>query len=134
VHVMVIEGSLRETGTRARIFAQLVDCNPGNHLWAETYERVYSSHAAFDLFDDVVPRIVSTIADTHGVLPRSMSVPTKRQKRRQPQTLRWKPKFPLLCPRPACSKSRVSLPNSLLDHAFLANPSARRTVSMLSEG
>jgi TolB-like protein/tetratricopeptide (TPR) repeat protein len=69
----VIEGSLRDTGTRARIATQLVDCSSGVHLWAESYDRPFSPHASFELFDDVVPRIVSTIADTHGVLPRSMS-------------------------------------------------------------
>jgi TolB-like protein len=69
----VIEGSLRHAGPRVRITAQLVDCHSGAHLWAETYDRPFSSQAAFDLCDDVVPQIVSTIADTHGVLPRSMS-------------------------------------------------------------
>jgi TolB-like protein len=69
----VIEGSLRHAGLRVRVAAQLVDCNSGAHLWAETYDRSFSPQAAFDLCDDVVPRIVSTIADTHGVLPRSMS-------------------------------------------------------------
>ena len=29
--------------------------------------------AVFDVLDSIVPRIVSTIADTHGVLPRTMS-------------------------------------------------------------
>jgi TolB-like protein len=69
----VIEGSLRHSGPRVRIAAKLVDCNSGVHLWAETYDHPFSSPAAFDLCDDVVPQIVSTIADTHGVLPRSMS-------------------------------------------------------------
>ena len=69
----VIEGSLRHAGPRVRVAVQLIDCNSGAHLWAETYDRPFSSQAVFDLCDDVVPRIVSTIADTHGVLPRSMS-------------------------------------------------------------
>jgi TolB-like protein len=69
----VIEGSLRHAGARVRVAAQLIDCNSGAHLWAETYDRPFSYQAAYDLFDDVVPQIVSTIADTHGVLPRSMS-------------------------------------------------------------
>jgi TolB-like protein len=69
----VIEGSLRHAGARVRIAVQLVDSDSGAHLWAETYDRPFSNEAVFDLFDDVVPQIVSTIADTHGVLPRSMS-------------------------------------------------------------
>jgi TolB-like protein len=69
----VLEGSLRRTGTGARLSAQLVDCASGTHLWAETYDRPFGERAVFDLLQDVVPQIVSTIADTHGVLPRSMS-------------------------------------------------------------
>jgi TolB-like protein len=69
----VLEGSLRRVGARARLSVHLVDCASGAHLWAETYHRPFAEQAAFDLMDDVVPQIVSTIADTHGILPRSMS-------------------------------------------------------------
>jgi hypothetical protein len=69
----VIEGSLRQAGTRLRIAVQLVDASSGAHLWAETYDRPFCPEAIFDLQDEVVPRIVSTVADTHGVLPHNMS-------------------------------------------------------------
>jgi TolB-like protein len=69
----VIDGSLRRAGDKVRIAVQLVDCNSGTNLWAETYERLFSQTTFFELVDDVVPQIVSTIADTYGVLPRSMS-------------------------------------------------------------
>ena len=69
----VMEGSLRQAGPRLRLAVQLVDTTSGAHLWAETYDRAFSPEAIFDLQDDLVPRIVSTIADTHGVLPYSMS-------------------------------------------------------------
>jgi TolB-like protein len=69
----LIDGSLRQAGDRARLAVQLVDCSTGAHLWAESYDRAFSDQTAFDLFQDVVPQIVSTIADTHGILPRSMS-------------------------------------------------------------
>jgi serine/threonine protein kinase len=69
----VMTGSLRQAGTRLRIAVQLVDASSGVHLWAETYERTLRPEALFELQDDVVPRIVSTAADTHGVLPHSMS-------------------------------------------------------------
>jgi TolB-like protein/DNA-binding winged helix-turn-helix (wHTH) protein len=69
----LLEGSLRQAGPRVRLSAQLVDRNTGAHLWAETYDRDFLPHAEFDLLDDIVPQIVSTIADTYGVLPRSMS-------------------------------------------------------------
>jgi serine/threonine protein kinase len=69
----VMEGSLRQAGNRLRIAVQLVDTTTGAHLWAETYDRAFASEAVFDLQDELVPRIVSTVADQYGVLPRSMS-------------------------------------------------------------
>ena len=69
----VMEGSLRQAGTKLRLAVQLVDAVSGAHLWAENYERIFSPEAAFELQDELVPRIVSTVADMNGVLPRSMS-------------------------------------------------------------
>jgi serine/threonine protein kinase len=69
----VIEGSLRHAGSKLRLAAQLVDTVTGAHLWAENYERTFSPDAVFELQDDLVPRIVSTVADQYGILPRSMS-------------------------------------------------------------
>ena len=69
----VMEGSLRQAGTKLRLAVQLVDAVSGAHLWAETYERAFSPETVFELQDDLVPRIVSTVADQYGVLPRTMS-------------------------------------------------------------
>jgi len=69
----VMEGNLRQAGTKLRLAVQLVDAVSGAHLWAENYERRFSPEAVFELQDDLVPRIVSTLADAYGVLPDSMS-------------------------------------------------------------
>jgi TolB-like protein/Tfp pilus assembly protein PilF len=69
----VMEGGLRQAGTKLRLTVQLVDAVSGAHLWAENYERTFSAEAMFDLQDDLAARIVSTVADVQGVLPRSMS-------------------------------------------------------------
>jgi TolB-like protein len=69
----VMEGSLRQAGSTLRIAVQLVDASSGAHLWAEAYDRTFRSEEIFALLDDVVPRIVSTVADTYGVLPHTMS-------------------------------------------------------------
>jgi TolB-like protein/Tfp pilus assembly protein PilF len=69
----VMEGSLRLAGNKLRLAIQLIDATTGAHLWAENYERNLRPDALFELQDELVPRIVSTVADTHGVLPRSMS-------------------------------------------------------------
>jgi TolB-like protein/Tfp pilus assembly protein PilF len=69
----VMEGSLRQAGARLRVAVQLTDAATGAHLWAETYDRPFHADDIFALQDDLVPRIVSTVADQHGVLPHSMS-------------------------------------------------------------
>ena len=69
----VMEGSLRQAGSTLRVAVQLVDATTGAHLWAETYDRPFTPDAMFALQDDLVPRIVSTVADWYGVLPHSMS-------------------------------------------------------------
>ena len=35
----VLEGSVRKSGARVRITAQLIDATTGGHLWAEQYDR-----------------------------------------------------------------------------------------------
>jgi TolB-like protein len=69
----VIDGSLREAESRLRIAAQLVDVRSATTLWAETWERSFQAESVFELQDDLVPRIVSTVGDARGVLPRTIS-------------------------------------------------------------
>jgi TolB-like protein/Tfp pilus assembly protein PilF/predicted ATPase/class 3 adenylate cyclase len=69
----VLEGGLRQAGATLRVAVQLVDAGSGAHLWAEIYNRSFSPEAVFEIQDDLVPRIVSTVADAYGILPHSMS-------------------------------------------------------------
>ena len=80
----VMEGSLRQAGARLRIAVQLIDAHSGAHLWAETYDRIFHPEEIFALQDDLVPKIVSTVADTYGVLPRTMG---EALRNRDPQQL-----------------------------------------------
>ncbi|HEX4945896.1 MAG TPA: protein kinase, partial [Blastocatellia bacterium] len=69
----VMEGSLRQAGSMLRVAVQLVDASTGAHLWAETYDRQFRTEDIFALQDELVPRIVSTVADAYGALVHSMS-------------------------------------------------------------
>ena len=69
----LMEGSLRQAGAALRIAVQLVDASSGAQLWAETFLRTFRQKDIFALQDDLVSRIVSTVADTYGVLPHTMS-------------------------------------------------------------
>jgi len=74
-----MEGSVRQAGSTIRVAVQLVDTSTGAHLWAEAYDRPFRPEEIFALQDDLVPRIVSTVADQHGVLSRSMSESIRRR-------------------------------------------------------
>jgi TolB-like protein/class 3 adenylate cyclase len=45
----VMEGSLRQAGTKLRLAVQLVDTISGAHLWAENYERSFTPETIFEL-------------------------------------------------------------------------------------
>jgi TolB-like protein len=73
----VVAGSLRQAGTKLRIAVQLVDASSGAHLWAETFNRSLGDADIFEMQDDLASRIVAIVADTSGVLVRSMAAAVK---------------------------------------------------------
>jgi len=56
----VLEGSVRRTGNRIRVTAQLIDAMTGAHRWAERYDR--ELHDVFAVQDEVARAIVATLA------------------------------------------------------------------------
>ena len=56
----VLEGSVRKSGSRVRITAQLVDAATGGHMWAERFDRDLTD--IFAVQDDVTSHIVSALA------------------------------------------------------------------------
>jgi TolB-like protein len=74
-----MEGSIRQVGSTIRLSVQLVDTATGAHLWAETFDRAFRPEEIFALQDELVPRIVSTVADQHGILPRSISAAIRKK-------------------------------------------------------
>ena len=56
----VLEGSVRKSGGRVRITAQLIDATTGGHLWAERFDRDLTD--IFAVQDDVTTKIVSALA------------------------------------------------------------------------
>src|SRR5262249_4469459 len=56
----VLEGSVRRSGDRVRIVAQLIDAVTGAHRWAERYDR--ELHDTFAVQDEAARRIVAILA------------------------------------------------------------------------
>ena len=60
----VLEGSVQRSSDRVRITAQLIDGHTGGHLWSERYDRQLDD--IFEVQDEVVERIVGTLASGYG--------------------------------------------------------------------
>ena len=68
----MVEGGVRKSGSVLRVSVRVADAMTGTNLWAETYDRDLTAMSLFTLQDEVTAKLVSTIGDAHGVLPRSM--------------------------------------------------------------
>jgi tetratricopeptide (TPR) repeat protein len=55
----IVEGSVRRSGDRLRITAQLVKVEDGFHIWSETYDRQMAD--IFDIQDDVASSITEEL-------------------------------------------------------------------------
>jgi adenylate cyclase len=56
----IVEGSVRKSGNRVRITAQLIDANGGHHVWAERYDRALED--IFAVQDEITQNITGAIA------------------------------------------------------------------------
>jgi len=68
----VLEGSVRQSGNRLRVTAQLIRADSGYHLWSETFDR--NLHDVFETQDDIANAVVQALQIT------LMGGPLTRQK------------------------------------------------------
>lgn len=58
----ILEGSVRKSGTKLRITAQLIEVASDSHLWSETYNR--DLHDIFEVQDDIAQCVVKELRAT----------------------------------------------------------------------
>ncbi len=75
----VLEGSVRKSGTRVRITAQLIEAETGGHLWAERFDGTLAD--VFDLQDEITAGVVAAIE------PSVRLAEIGRAKRKRPDNL-----------------------------------------------
>jgi TolB-like protein len=63
----VLEGSVRKSGERVRVTAQLIDVSEGTHIWSETYDRTLTD--IFAVQDDVASSIIDALQIHIGAAP-----------------------------------------------------------------
>jgi len=61
----VLEGSVRRSGTRLRITAQLIRSSDGFHMWSETYDREIAD--IFDIQDEIAGAVAGELAISLGI-------------------------------------------------------------------
>jgi adenylate cyclase len=73
----VLEGSVRKSGERVRITAQLIEAASGNHIWAERYDRKMDD--IFELQDEITLTIAAAVEPEMAGLERerAMQKPTE---------------------------------------------------------
>jgi TolB-like protein len=57
----IVEGSVRKSGSRVRVTAQLIDAETNTHIWADRYDRQLDD--IFAIQDDVTAAVVARVAD-----------------------------------------------------------------------
>jgi serine/threonine-protein kinase len=57
----VLEGSVRKSGNRVRVTAQLIDADRDQHLWAEQYDGELTAENIFDIQGDVAGKIAAAL-------------------------------------------------------------------------
>jgi TolB-like protein/Flp pilus assembly protein TadD len=71
----VLEGSVRKSGNKLRITAQLIRVDNGYHLWSETYDR--NNGDIFQIQDDISNAVVSALKVSLGALAPPRTTPNK---------------------------------------------------------
>ena len=61
----VLEGSVRKSGSKLRITAQLIRSSDGFHMWSETYDRELTD--VFDIQDDIAKSVAEELALSLGL-------------------------------------------------------------------
>jgi adenylate cyclase len=75
----VVEGSVRRSGSRIRVTAQLIDGETANHIWAERYDRALDD--VFAIQDEITDAVITAI------LPAVTDAEQRRARRKHPESL-----------------------------------------------
>lgn len=67
----VVEGSIRRSGDRIRVTAQLIDAETGGHVWAEKWDRVIDD--LFAVQDELTAAIVTAVEPELGAHERKLA-------------------------------------------------------------
>jgi tetratricopeptide (TPR) repeat protein len=121
----VIEGSVRKSGERVRITAQLNDADTGSHLWAERYDRAVAD--VFEVQDEITEAIVAAIE------PQLYAAEDFRAKRKAPENLdAWDLVMRALSHYWRVTRADNIVAQALLEKAIALDPNYGQALGMLA--
>ena len=121
----VLEGSVRKSGDRLRITAQLIDATTGSHIWAQRYDREVAD--IFALQDEITSNVVATIE------PQLYAAEDFRAKHKRPENLNaWDCVARALSLIMKMTKHDNAAAQELLKKAIAIDPSYAQAYSLLA--
>ncbi|MEJ2548561.1 MAG: hypothetical protein P8125_12250 [Gemmatimonadota bacterium] len=69
----ILEGSVRRSGGRVRVTAQLIDTENGFHLWSRDWDRELSADNVFEIQDEIAGAVASAMASGEEPVARDAS-------------------------------------------------------------
>jgi adenylate cyclase len=123
----VLEGSVRRSGNRIRVTAQLIEGLEGTHIWAERYDRTLDD--IFELQDEITQQIVGALE------PNLLVAEAERSRRQLPENINaWgyvARAIPLIC---TLTSDDYEAGAALLEKAIEIDPNYARAHSVLAVG
>jgi TolB-like protein/cytochrome c-type biogenesis protein CcmH/NrfG len=121
----VVEGSVRRSGDRVRITAQLNDVATGSHLWAERYDRSLTD--LFAVQDEITDAIVAAIE------PQIYAAENFRAKRKPPNSMdAWDLVMRALSHYWRVTREDHVIAQALLEQAIAVDPNYGQALSVLA--
>lgn len=121
----VVEGSVRKSGDRVRITAQLNDVTTGSHLWAERYDRDLAD--VFAVQDEITEAIVAAIE------PQLYAAESFRAQRKPPDSMdAWDLLMRALSHYWRVTRQDHVVAQALLEKAITIDPNYGRALGLLA--
>ena len=125
----LLHGSVKITGDRIRVIAELADC--ATNIWADKFDGLLTANDLFSIQDEIVQQVTSRIADSSGLIKRTLF---KESGRKPPETIgaydailgyhHWAPSF-------ALDRFRYAL--EALERTVAADPDSALPAAMLAD-
>lgn len=121
----VVEGSVRKSGGRLRITAQLNDVTTGSHVWAERYDRDFAD--VFAVQDEITEAIVAAIE------PQLYAAENLRVRRKHPNSMdAWELVMRALSHYWRVTRHDNELAQALLEQAIAIDPDYGQALGVLA--